>query len=97
MRNLIRNLILAILHLVATLAFAQADRFPSKPIQVIITSTPGSLSDVMARFYGNEMAKLLGQSTVVISKANSSGTIGTEFVKRAPADGYTLPADGSIS
>lgn len=42
MRKLIQNLILAILPLVTTLAFSQADRFPSKPIQVIITSTPGS-------------------------------------------------------
>lgn len=97
MQKLIQSLILAILPMAAPLTFAQEERFPSKPIQVIITSTPGSLSDVMARFYGNEMAKTLGQSTVVISKANSSGTIGTEFVKRAPADGYTLLVGGSTT
>ena len=78
-------------------AFAQADRFPSKPIQIVITSTPGSASDAITRLLGNEVTKALGQPIVVVSKASAAGTIGAEFVRRAAPDGYTLFFGGNTT
>jgi len=77
--------------------FAQAERFPLKPIQVIVTSTPGSTSEVLTRFLGAQMSKTLGQPIVVVAKPSETSTIGTEFVRRSPADGYTLLLGGNTS
>lgn len=78
-------------------AFAQTDKFPSRPMQVIITSTPGSTSDVVTRFLSAEFSKSLGQPLVVISKASDTGTIGADAAKRALPDGYTLFLGGNTT
>ena len=93
----IRRLLVATALVSANLGFAQGDVFPVKPIQIIITSTPGSTSDVLTRFLGAELQKTLGQSIVVVSKASASGTLGAELVRRAPPDGYTLFLGGNTT
>lgn len=76
---------------------AQTEKFPARPIQVVITSTPGSTSDVVTRFLSAEMGKTLGQSLVVLSKASDTGTIGADFARRAAPDGYTLFLGGNTT
>ncbi|HUD34484.1 MAG TPA: tripartite tricarboxylate transporter substrate binding protein, partial [Variovorax sp.] len=71
-----RWVLLAAAAAMAQVAAAQGERFPVKPIQVIITSTPGSASDAITRILGNEVTKTLGQPIVVVSKASAAGTIG---------------------
>jgi tripartite-type tricarboxylate transporter receptor subunit TctC len=97
MHIILRPLIALLAALLLSNVCAQTDRFPSKPIQVIITSTPGSTSDVLTRFIGVEMTKTLGQSIVVVSKPSETGTIGADFAKRAAADGYTLFLGGNTT
>lgn len=81
----------------ANASHAQGDKFPAKPIQIIITSTPGSTSDLLTRFLGAEMSKTLGQPLIVMSKANETGTIGAEQARRAAPDGYTLFLGGNTT
>ncbi|CAN5326253.1 tripartite tricarboxylate transporter substrate binding protein [soil metagenome] len=69
---------------------AQADTFPTRPIQVVITTPPGSATDAILRFLSADLTKSLGQSIVVQNRANASGTIGADAARRAAPDGYTL-------
>lgn len=97
MQRLVQRMLVAVLLVSAALSFAQGDAFPVKPIQVIITSTPGSTSDVLTRFLGAELLKTLGQPIVVVSKASASGTLGADLARRAPPDGYTLFLGGNTT
>lgn len=83
--------------LLLSTAVAMADHFPSKPIQVISTATPGSQSDTLLRFLGAEAAKTLGQPIVVVTSASSAGTIGAEQARRAVPDGHTLFIGGNTT
>ncbi len=88
---------LLLLAALAAPAWAQSDKFPVRPIQVVINSTPGSTSDILMRFLGVEAAKTLGQPTIVIAKPSENSVIGADFVRRAPADGYTLMLGSNTS
>lgn len=78
-------------------AFALAADFPQKPVEVVITSTPGSTSDVLTRFIGKGFAQVTGQPLVVVSKASASGLVGSSQVARARPDGYTLLLGGNTT
>jgi len=74
----------------ATSLIANAQDFPNKPIRFVIGYAAGGPTDVIGRIIGQEISTTLGQPVVVENKAGANGNIGTEFVARAPADGYTL-------
>jgi tripartite-type tricarboxylate transporter receptor subunit TctC len=69
-------------------AFAQA--FPSKPVRIIVPQTPGGASDALARVIGQKLSERWGQPVVVENKAGAGGNVGTDYVAKSPADGYTL-------
>ena len=72
-------------------AWAQVDvAYPSKPIRLVVPYPPGGTVEVMARVVSDEIAKTWGHPVIVDSKPGASGNIGSAFVARAPADGYTL-------
>lgn len=74
-----------------TAAVAQADTsYPEHPITLIVTFAPGGNVDYTARLVAPAMSKALGQSVVVENRAGAGGIIGSEYVKRAPDDGYTV-------
>jgi tripartite-type tricarboxylate transporter receptor subunit TctC len=69
-------------------AFAQA--FPTKPVRIIVPQTPGGASDALARIVGQKLSERWGQPVVVENKPGAGGNLGTDYVAKAPADGYTL-------
>ena len=66
------------------------DRFPSKPIRLIVPQPPSGTVDMLARIIGQKLADALGQQVVIDNRAGASGTIGSDLVAKAPADGYTI-------
>lgn len=71
-------------------ALAQPAAYPSRPIRVIVPFGAGTSTDNITRVMGDAMGRALGQSLIIENKAGGGGTIGTDAVARAPADGYTL-------
>jgi tripartite-type tricarboxylate transporter receptor subunit TctC len=78
----------AVLALAATQAFAQA--YPSKPVHVIISFTPGSATDIVGRVVGAKLSEYWGQPVVAENRAGAGGSIGSAVVAKAAPDGYTL-------
>lgn len=72
-------------------AWSQA--YPSRPIQVVVPWAGGD-TDLVTRLFSSYIPNHLGQPAVVLNKPGAGGLIGTEFVAKAPADGYTLVANG---
>jgi tripartite-type tricarboxylate transporter receptor subunit TctC len=82
---------LSILVLAAGNALAQtADKYPSRPVKILVPYAPGGATDIVARILGEQMGKRLGQSFYVESKPGAFGIIAIEDMVRSPADGYTL-------
>lgn len=71
-------------------AAAQADRYPSKPVKIIVAYPPGSATDVAARRVAAKLTTDLGQSFFVENRPGAFGNIGGEVASQAPKDGYTL-------
>lgn len=70
-------------------AFAQPG-YPAKPVRVIVAFTAGGTTDILARAVAQKLGEKFKQSFIIDNKPGGGGNIGTEFVVRAPADGYTL-------
>jgi tripartite-type tricarboxylate transporter receptor subunit TctC len=64
--------------------------YPNKPIKLIVPFGPGGSTDLAARLVAEFGSRELGQQIVVENKPGAGGSMGMEFVARAPADGYTL-------
>ena len=79
----------AILVVAATAAFG-AERYPSKPVRLIVPFAAGGNTDIVARTIAQKLAEGQGQQVVVDNRGGAGGVIGTELAARAPSDGYTL-------
>ena len=88
MRMFNKSLVAAALALSLTSALAQS--YPSRPIHLIVPFAPGGFTDVVARIVGQKLSVAMGQQFVIENKAGAGSTIGTDFVAKAPPDGYTL-------
>ena len=69
---------------------AQVASFPGKALRIVVPTSPGSGSDITARYFGEQLGQLLGQTVVIENKPGANGVIAAMAVKQAPADGYTL-------
>ena len=84
-------------YLISTLAIigfavplvAQAN-YPDRPVKLIVPFGPGGFTDVVARILGQKLSVAMGQQFVIENKPGAGSTIGTDFVAKAPADGYSL-------
>lgn len=74
---------------------AGAQSYPHRPVRVIVPYPPGGTVDAVARVFADSLGQQLGQTFVVENRAGASGSIGSEAVARAPADGYTLLVNAS--
>ena len=87
--NAMKPLFIIATLLLALTAQAQ-DTFPNRPLRIVVPTTPGSGSDITARFFGEQLATALGQPVTIDNKPGASGVIAAMAVRQAPADGYTL-------
>ena len=72
-----------------TAASAQ-DKYPSKPIKVVVPFGPGSATDIVMRIVGEHMRPILGQPVVIENKPGAFGILAIEEMARSRPDGYTL-------
>jgi len=80
-----------------SVAYAQdVQRWPEKSVHLIVPFASGGSTDLIARQLANELSKKIGRSVIVENKAGASGVIGSGFVAKQAADGYTLLM-GSVS
>jgi len=68
----------------------EAQNYPTRPIRLVVASSAGGGSDLLARTLGVKMSEDLGQQIVVDNRGGASGVIGTDIVAKALPDGYTL-------
>ena len=69
---------------------AAQDKYPSKPVKIIVPYAPGGATDITARLFGEQLRNILGQQFVVESKPGAFGVLAIEEMARAKPDGYTL-------
>ena len=71
-------------------AHAAAQGYPNKPVQVIISFTPASATDIVGRIVTAKLAEFWGQPVINENRAGAGGAIGSAVVAKAAPDGYTL-------
>ena len=93
-----RTLLALALSLAATGHALAQDKYPSKPVTVIVPQAAGGANDAIARVIAQKLTEQLGQSFVVDNRTGAGGNVGTVAAARAKADGYTLmvTADSSM-
>lgn len=69
---------------------AQAQTFPSKPVNIIVPFPPGGGADALTRIMQPALGKLWGQSIIVENKPGAAGLIGADYVAKAAPDGHML-------
>ena len=69
---------------------ARAQRYPTKPVRLVVGYPPGGTTDIVARVIAQWLSERLGTPFVIENRAGAGTNIATEAVVRAPADGYTL-------
>lgn len=89
MKNQLHRLI-ALCCLCLAVAPAAAQTYPDRPIHLLVGFAPGGGGDVLARAFGAELSKSLGQSVIVENRPGASGMIAAAAVAKALPDGYTL-------
>src|SRR5262245_12184694 len=80
----------ATLLLAASLPALAQQSYPSRSIRLIVDTSPGGLTDILARMAAEGLARELGKQVVVENKAGAAGNMAIEYVMKSPADGYTL-------
>jgi tripartite-type tricarboxylate transporter receptor subunit TctC len=81
---------LALAAMLAALAGAGAQDYPSRPVKIIVPFPAGGTADVMPRVIGEWLSRKWGQPVVVENRTGAAGNIGAEAVAKAEPDGYTL-------
>lgn len=87
----IARMCLAVASLAGTVpGYAQSAAWPSKPVAIVAPVPAGGGVDILSRALAQKLTEQLGTTFVVENRPGASAAIGTSYVARAPADGYTL-------
>ena len=92
----IRAVLLAAVALTVAPAAHSAEKFPTRPVRMIVPYAPGGATDIVARQLATKLSEFWGYQVVVDNRAGGSGAIALETVARAIPDGYTLMV-GNVS
>ena len=87
--QVLRNAVL-FLALCAAAGTGYAQKYPTKPIRIIVAYTPAGTTDILARAVGQKMTEAWGQTVIVDNRPGANGNIGTELTANATPDGYTI-------
>ena len=92
MRRFLRTVATAVASLTAVVSSyaVQASDYPSRPITIVVPYGPGGASDLSARLVAGSAPAYLNQPVLAVNKTGAAGVVGSNFVKNAKADGYTL-------
>jgi len=85
-----RRILFIALSMVAGIALAQAQTYPTRPVTLIVPFPPGGSTDTAARILGERMRPTLGQTVVIENVGGAGGTIAVGRLARAAPDGYTI-------
>ena len=75
---------------VAVTPIAAAERYPSRPIRIVIPSGAGGITDILGRVIAQKLTDSLGQQVVIDNRPGASGIVGSQIVTKAAPDGHTL-------
>jgi tripartite-type tricarboxylate transporter receptor subunit TctC len=84
----LKLLLLLFLAVLSSLSFGQA--YPNKPVTIVVTYAPGGLGDMLARQLADQLTQRTKQSFIVENKPGATGALGSRYVAKSRADGYTL-------
>lgn len=86
---MIRKSLSLLLMLLCSTSFA-VEQWPSKPIRFVVPYAAGGAADITVRMLALHLTQSLGQTVLVENRTGAGGNIGTDFVAKSPADGYTI-------
>ncbi len=89
MKNIVKALMACAIAACAATG-AGASTYPEKPVRLIVPFASGGTVDIVGRILAERLSRTLGQQVIVENKPGAGGTLGADFVAKAPADGYTL-------
>lgn len=89
-RSLLASILVAMTALTPLAANAQTDKYPERPITMIVPFPPGGPTDLVARVLAKQLGDQMGQTVIVDNKGGANGTIGMQAAASAKADGYTI-------
>ncbi len=89
MFRIARASLVAALFALPALSVVAADKWPDKPVRLVVPFSPGGGTDLLARAVSDNLTEILGASVIIENRAGAGSTIGTALVARAAPDGYT--------
>jgi tripartite-type tricarboxylate transporter receptor subunit TctC len=87
--SLLKAVLVAVIVVAATGA-SRAEQWPSRPVRIVVAYPPGGTVDLVARALAQKLGDSLGQAFYVENRSGAGGNVGTDYVAKAPPDGYTL-------